>query len=172
MSDRRGTGGGAWLRTATAISLAVGLASCGPVKANEQMSSITLEEAKTKVLSLQHRIIGMVPKELVIDVFENDTSSLMPCDGDAKKWAGTGQVELHPGMDRQGFLDEVRSIVSGEPGWTAKDRTDGEGEHAVDLLHEDGTHLIVGFWNNPESLQVDSFSACFEFPQYQYGEKY
>lgn len=136
------------------------------------MSSITLEEAKTKVLSLQHRIIGMVPKDRVIDVFENDTSSLMPCDGDAKKWAGTGQVELHPGMDRPSFLDEVRKVVSEEPGWTAKDRTDGQGERTVDLLHEDGTHLIVGFWDSPESLQIDSFSACFEFPEYEYGEKY
>lgn len=114
----------------------------------------------------------MVPADLAVSVFENDTSSLMPCDGDAKKWAGTGQIELHPGLDRPSFLDEVRKIVSEEPGWTAKDRTDGQGERIVDFLHEDGTHLIVGFWDDPESLQVDSFSACFDFPGYEYGEKY
>ena len=42
----------------------------------------------------------------------------------------------------------------------------------MELLHEDGTQLLVSFWDGPESLQIDSFSACFEFPEYEYGEKY
>jgi hypothetical protein len=41
----------------------------------------------------------------------------------------------------------------------------------VDLLHDDGTHLLVSFWDGPESLRIGSFSACFEFPEYQYGEE-
>ena len=136
------------------------------------MSQITLETAKSKLLAVQHEIIGMVPAEVVVSVFENDTSSLMPCRGEQKKWAGTGQVELLPGLDRTKFLDEVRDSLSGRPGWSATDGTDNDGNRRVDLLHDDGTHLLVSFWDGPESLQVDSFSACFEFPEYQYGEKY
>lgn len=136
------------------------------------MPNITLEEAKTKVLDLQHRVIEQVPEELVISVFESDSSSLMSCGGDRKKWTGTGQVELKPGLERNKFLDEVRDSVSGQGGWNASDSTDKDGARVVELLHDDGTHLIVGIWDGPESLQIDSFSACFDFPEYEYGEKY
>ena len=136
------------------------------------MTPVTLETAKSKLLAVQHGIIEMVPADLVVSVFENDTSSLMPCRGEQKKWAGTGQVELRPGLDRTRFLDAVRESLSGRTGWSATDGTDNDGNRRVDLLHEDGTHLLVSFWDGPESLQIGSFSACFDFPEYQYGENY
>lgn len=136
------------------------------------MTPITLETAKSKLLAVQHEIIEKVPADVAISIFENDTSSLMPCRGEQKKWAGTGQVELLPGLDRTKFLDEVRDSVSARPGWSATDGTDNDGNRRVELLHEDGTQLLVSFWDGPESLQIDSFSACFDFPEYQYGEKY
>lgn len=173
MTDRYRAGIAVWLRALAVISLAVGLASCGPTGESKQMpGEITLEAAKSKLLALQHKIIEMVPADLVISVFENETSSLMPCTGDQKKWTGTGQVELGPGLDRTTFLDDVRDMVSNEPGWTANDGADGDGARHVDIRHDDGTHLVVGIWDGPESLQIDSFSACFDFPEYQYGKEY
>jgi hypothetical protein len=136
------------------------------------MKPLTLETAKSKLLAVQHGIIAMVPADLVVSVFENDTSSLMPCRGEQKKWTGAGQVELRPGLDRTTFLDQVRDSLSGQPGWTATDGKDQDGNRRVDLLHDDGTHLLVSFWDGPESLQIGSFSACFDFPEYEYGEKY
>ena len=136
------------------------------------MKPLTLETAKSKLLAVQHEIIGMVPAGLVVSVFENDTSSLMPCRGDQKKWTGAGQVELRPGLDRTTFLDQVRNSLSGRHGWSATDGKDQDGNRRVDLLHDDGTHLLVSFWDGPESLQIGSFSACFDFPEYEYGEKY
>lgn len=136
------------------------------------MMPITLETAKSKVLAVQHEIVEMVPAELALSVFENDTSSLMPCRGEQKKWTGSGNVELRPGLDRAKFLDQVRDALSGRKGWTATDGTDNSGNRRVDLLHDDGTHLLVSFWDGPESLRIGSFSACFEFPEYQYGEQY
>ena len=129
------------------------------------MSQVTLETAKSKLLAVQHEIIGMVPADVVVSVFENDTSSLMPCRGEQKKWVGTGQVELLPGLDRTKFLDEVRDSLSGRSGWSATDGTDNDGNRRVELLHEDGTQLLVSFWDGPESLRIGSFSACFEFPE-------
>ena len=136
------------------------------------MTPTTLETAKSKLLAVQHEIIAMVPADMAVSVFENDTSSLMPCRGEQKKWAGTGQVELLPGLDRTKFLDGLRDSVSARPGWSATDGKDNDGNRRVELLHEDGTQLLVSFWDGPESLQIDSFSACFEFPEYEYGEKY
>ncbi len=158
-----------------AISLFVGLSGCAAgsgTQESEKMSSVTLETAKSKLLAVQHEIIGKVPADLVVSVFENDTSSLMPCRGEQKKWVGAGQVELRPGLDRTKFLDEVRDSLEGRTGWSATDGTDSDGNRRVDLLHEDGTQLLVSFWDGPESLRVGSFSACFEFPEYEYGEKY
>jgi hypothetical protein len=169
--DRRKCGA-AWRQAAVATTLALGLSSCAAAGASDDTSNITLEEAKTKVLSLQHEIVQRVPEDLVISVFESNSSSLLSCGVDRKKWSGTGQVELRPGLDRNEFLDEVRESLSGQDGWTASDDTDKDGDRVVDLLHDDGTHLIVGIWDGPESLQVDSFSACFDFPEYEYGEKY
>ncbi|WP_260982395.1 hypothetical protein [Arthrobacter sp. U41] len=121
---------------------------------------------------MQHRIIEMVPAESVVSVFENDTSSLMPCRGEQKKWVGAGEVELRPGLDRTEFLDDVRDSVGGRERWSATDGTDKDGDRRVVLLHEDGTQLLVSLWDGPESLRIGSFSACFDFPEYQYGEKY
>jgi hypothetical protein len=157
---------------ATAIIFAMGLSSCGSVGAGKQMQDMTLQEAKTKVLNLQHRIVEQVPKDLVVSVFESDSSSLLPCGGDRKKWAGTGQVELKPGLDRNEYLDEVRDSMSGMEGWKVRDSTDKDGERVVELRHADGTHVIVGIWDGPESVHVSSFSACFDFPEYEYGEEY
>jgi hypothetical protein len=136
------------------------------------MPSISLESAKSKLLAAQREIIDMVPGELAISVFENDTSSLMSCRGEQKKWVGTGQVQLRPGLGRDDFLDGVKASFSDRSGWSAKESKDNEGKRRVELLHEDGTHLLVSFWDGPESLQIGSFSACFDFPEYEYGEEY
>ena len=136
------------------------------------MSHITLETAKSKLLAVQHEIIGMVPADVVVSVFENDTSSLMPCRGEQKKWVGTGQVELLPGLDRTKFLDEVRDSLSGRsagPRRTARTTTVIAGWISSMTT---APICLVSFWDGPESLQIGSFSACFEFPEYQYGEKY
>lgn len=175
MKDRR-RGGSGWLRAAALLCAALSLAACSSTDTTDttdRTTDVTLEEAKAKLLALQHEIIGMVPQDLVVSLFESDTSSLLSCDGEnQKKWTGTGQVELQPGLDRDKFLDDVRDTVSGQSGWTAKDAQDGDGARTVEILHDDGTHLIVGIWDGPESLQIDGFSACFDFPEYQYGEKY
>lgn len=163
---------GAVRQAATAITLALGLSSCGSLGAVRQMQDVTLQEAKTKVLTLQHQIVEKVPKDLVVSVFESDSSSLLSCGGDRKKWAGTGQVELKPGLDRDEYLDEVRDSMSGREGWKVRDGADKDGERVVELRHTDGTHVIVGIWDGPESVQISSFSACFDFPEYEYGEKY
>lgn len=158
---------------AAALSAVLSLAACSSTETTDQPADVTLEEAKTKLLTLQHEIIGMVPQDLVISLFESDSSSLLSCNAEnQKKWTGTGQVELQPGLDRDEFLNDVRDIISGRSGWTAKDAQDGEGARTVEILHDDGTHLIIGVWDGPESLQIDGFSACFDFPEYQYGEKY
>lgn len=158
-----------------AVSLCFGLSGCGAgsgTPVGGATPSPTLETAKSKLLGVQHEIIEMVPADVVVSVFENDTSSLMPCRGEQKKWVGTGQVELLPGLDRTKFLDQVRDSLSGRPGWSATDGKDNDGNRRVDLLHDDGTHLLVSFWERPESLRIGSFSACFEFPEYEYGQDY
>jgi hypothetical protein len=61
--------------------------------------------------------------------------------------------------------------VSLEPA-KSKDGTTPHGARRIDLLHSDGTHLLVSFEDGPESLRVAGYSACFDFPEYEYGEKY
>jgi hypothetical protein len=53
-----------------------------------------------------------------------------------------------------------------------KDGTGPDGARRIDLLHSDGTHLFVFFVNRPEWLRVEGYSACFDFPGYEYGEEY
>ena len=157
------------------IGLCLGLSACGAGSAaqgRQTLKPLTLETAKSKLLAVQHEIIGMVPAKATVSVFENDTSSLMPCWGEQKKWVGSGNVELRPGLDRTKFLDGVRDSLNGRPGWSATDGKDNDGNRRVELRHDDGTQLLVSFWEGPESLRIGSFSACFEFPEYEYGEKY
>lgn len=88
------------------------------------------------------------------------------------KWTGGAEAKLGQVVDREGFLDEVVKLMQAKDGWKVKDGTAPYGARRVDLLHSDGTHLFVFFLDHPESLRMEGYSACFDFPEYEYGEKY
>ena len=96
----------------------------------------------------------------------------MACQGGRKLWSGAGEVTLVGKPDKAAILATVKSDFGGKDGWTLTDKTDDDGQSTVDLLHRDGTHLIVGFSSRPDRLRVDAFSTCFDFPDYKYGEEY
>ncbi|MCP8998473.1 hypothetical protein NFC73_01800 [Pseudarthrobacter sp. RMG13] len=132
----------------------------------------TLESAKSKVMSLEQEIVAMVPASLVISSSASDTSNLMRCKGEQKKWTGDAEVTVDPGIEREQFLDSVRDSMAARDGWKVTDKSDQGGDRRVDILHDDGTHLLVSFYDSPVTLRVAGYSACFDFPEYEYGEKY
>ena len=133
---------------------------------------VTLETAKNKVMSVEQDIIGMLPQDKVLSSFAHDTSPLMACPGGQRKWAGDAEAELAPGVDRDSFLDGVAESMQSRDGWQVDDGKAASGKRRVDLLHSDGTHLLVSFRDAPETLRVAGYSACFDFPEYEYGEEY
>ena len=133
---------------------------------------LTLETAKNKVMSAEQDIIGMLPQDKVISSFAHNTSPLMACTGEQKKWTGDAEAELAPGVDRDSFLDAVAASMQSRDGWQVDDGEGADGGRRVDLLHSDGTHLLVSFRDAPETLRVAGYSACFDFPEYEYGEEY
>jgi hypothetical protein len=148
------------------------VASCGQ-PGNGKNMDISLESAKTKVMSSEQEILGLLPGGAVLSTFAHDTSRLMPCtDGDRRKWTGDAVAEVGAGVDRDAILDEVVELLEAKDGWTVKDGTAPDGARRIDLLHSDGTHLFVFFVGGPESLRVEGYSACFDFPEYEYGEEY
>jgi hypothetical protein len=160
-------------RIMATIAFSLALAACGPqAGSGETMTTTTLESAKSKVMSLEQEIVAMVPEDLVISSSANDTSSLMRCQGEQKKWTGDAEVEVGPGIDREQFLDGVRDSMAARDGWKVEDKADQDGGRRVDLLHDDGTHLMVSFHDSPATLRVAGYSACFDLPEYRYGEKY
>lgn len=147
------------------------VASCGQAGNGKNMD-ISLESAKDKVMSTEQEIIGLLPQGKVLSTFAHDTSPLMPCSGEQRKWTGDAEAELAPDVDRDAFMDEVVESISAKDGWTVDDGKTAGGKRRVDLLHSDGTHLMVSFQDAPETLRVSGYSACFDFPEYEYGEEY
>jgi hypothetical protein len=147
------------------------VASCGQAGNGKEMDT-SLESAKSKVMSLEQEIVQLLPQDAVTSTWANDSSSLLRCEGERKKWAGDAVAELMPGVDRDGFLDEVAASMSGRTGWKVSEDTTPDGERSLELLHEDGTHVLVSFEESPESLRIVGYSACFDLPEYEYGEKY
>ncbi|MGN7249700.1 hypothetical protein [Arthrobacter sp. SAFR-014] len=124
-------------------------------------------------MSSEQEILGLLPDHAVLSTFAHDTSSLMSCtDGERWKWTGDAVAEVGAGVDRDATLDEVVELMQARDGWTVKDGAAPDGARRIDLLHSDGTHLFVFFVDGPESLRVEGYSACFDFPEYEYGEKY
>ena len=152
------------------------LGACAPAAGTPSETSPadkpTLEEAKKTVLSLERGILDSVPSGSQGSRFLNEKSSLMACQGGRKLWSGAGEVTLVGKPDKAAILATVKSDFGGKDGWTLTDKTDDDGQSTVDLLHRDGTHLIVGFSSRPDRLRVDAFSTCFDFPDYKYGEEY
>ena len=152
------------------------LSACAPAAGTPSETSPadkpTLEEAKKTVLSLERGILDSVPSGSQGSRFLNEKSSLMACQGGRKLWSGAGEVTLVGKPDKAAILATVKSDFGGKDGWTLTDKTDDDGQSTVDLLHRDGTHLIVGFSSRPDRLRVDAFSTCFDFPDYKYGEEY
>jgi hypothetical protein len=74
----------AW-RLAGAAALLAMVASCGQ-PGNGKNVDISLESAKTKVMSSEQEILGLLPGDAVLSTFAHDTSRLMPCtDGDRRR---------------------------------------------------------------------------------------
>jgi hypothetical protein len=146
--------------------------SCGQ-PGTGQNTDVSLESAKSKVMSLEQEILGLLPENAVLSTFAHDTSSLMPCaGGDRRKWTGEAVAEVGASVDRDAILDEVVELMAARGGWKVEDGTTPHGARRIDLLHSDGTHLFVSFEDGPESLRVAGYSACFDFPEYEYGEEY
>lgn len=123
-------------------------------------------------MSVEQDIIDLLPQDKIISRFAHDTSPLMACSGEQRKWTGDAVAELGTSVQRDAFLDEVVEMMASRDGWTVKDGTAPNGARRIDLLHSDGTHLFVFFLKSPESLRVAGYSACFDFPEYEYGEEY
>lgn len=147
------------------------VAACGQAGEGTHMDG-SLESAKDKVMSIEQEIIGLLPADKIVSRFAHDTSPLMLCSGEQRKWTGDAEAELEPGVDRDAFLDAVVKSMQSKDGWQIKDGTAAGGERRVDLLHGDGTHLLVSFQSGSEALRVAGYSACFDFPEYEYGEEY
>lgn len=134
---------------------------------------VSLESAKTKVMSSEQEILALLPGSSVVSTFTDNTSRLMSCtDGNRRKWTGDAEAKLGNAVDREGFLDEVVQHMQAKDGWKVKDGTAPDGARRLDLLHSDGTHLFVFFLDSSESLRVEGYSACFDLPEYEYGEEY
>lgn len=134
---------------------------------------VSLESAKNKVMSSEQEILNLLPGGAVLSTFIDDTSRLMSCaDGNRLKWTGDAEATLGNAVDREGLLDEVVKLMQGKDDWKVKDGAAPDGARRLDLLHSDGTHLFVFFLDNPELLRVEGYSACFDFPEYEYGEVY
>jgi hypothetical protein len=162
---------GAVWRVAGTTALLATVASCGQA-AHREMTDVTLETAKTKVMSLEQEIVGMLPHDKVVSRFAHDSSPLMRCSSRQLKWTGDAKVELAPGVDRDSFLDALVESMQSRDGWQVDDGESAHGKRRADLLHSDGTHLLVSFRDAPETLRVAGYSACFDFPEYEYGEEY
>ena len=158
-------------RVACLSALTALVASCGSTGSRTDMS-ISLESAKSRVISMEQEIASRVPEEYVVSRSAQDTSSLMSCGGDRKQWTGATEVQLNPGLDRDLFLDDLARSLSGRDGWDVNEDRDTNGERRLDVVNQDGTELLISFYSAPETLRVAGFSACFDFPEYQYGEKY
>lgn len=143
------------------------LTGCAPAA-----GEASLEEAKERVLAKERSLVSMIDEHTVGEPFISETSGLMSCEGDRKKWTGTAQVELAGETDADAVLDSIRDVIRTEEGWQAEDDTNAEGERTVDITHENGAHLMASVWGEPRSLQIDAFSGCFDFPEYEYGEEY
>ncbi|WP_258802829.1 hypothetical protein [Pseudarthrobacter sp. NS4] len=133
---------------------------------------LRLESAKSSVMSAEQEILALLPADAILSTFAHDTSSLMSCDGDRKKWVGDAVADLMPGVDRDAFLDEVAAAMDSRAGWKVSEDKTLDGDRSLGLLHEDGTHLMVAFQEAPESLRIAGYSGCFDFPEYEYGEEY
>ncbi|CCQ45396.1 putative uncharacterized protein [Pseudarthrobacter siccitolerans] len=133
---------------------------------------LSLESAKSSVMSAEQEIVALLPPDAVLSTFAHDTSSLMSCDGDRKKWVGDAVADLMPGVDRDAFLDKVAAEIGNRSGWKVSEDKTLDGDRSLGLLHEDGTHLMVAFQEAPESLRIAGYSGCFNFPEYEYGEEY
>lgn len=121
---------------------------------------------------MEQEIASKVPEDYVVSRVAHDKSSLMSCGGDKKQWTGATEVELNPGFDRDLFFDDLARSLSGRDGWDVNEDRDVNGERRLEVVNQDGTQLLISFYDAPETLRVAGFSACFDFPEYEYGEEY
>lgn len=134
---------------------------------------MNLVEAKAKTLDAQAQVAAHVPDDQVASSRVNDTSSvLLPCDG-GYYWPGHTSMSISGDLDTDELLSKVKADWETKIGWSVSEDTSVDGLRRLDLLDSDGTQLFVMFVDGGRTLDIASFSACFDFEgEPEYGVQY
>ncbi|WP_112421517.1 hypothetical protein, partial [Streptococcus agalactiae] len=127
-------------------------------------SELTWEQAKSETQAMEREIVELIPADLVTEVDQFPTGSLLSCDADTHSWTGRSVVAVAPGTN----LDETLALIADhyeQQGVTVAKDTDVNGDARVQLQFSNGANYLISHDAVPRQLNISSGSPCFTLPE-------
>lgn len=133
----------------------------------EMNDSLTWQEAKRSAQQTEDEIVALITPDQVASVEQRAEGTLLSCNGTEHQWSGRTTVTLAPGADVEALVRTISEHYR-ETGTllTPEEYDDINGDLTVQLVAADRkeNYLVGTGVQNPEQLEVSSFSACFTLP--------
>ncbi len=155
-------------------ALLVVLATAGCSQSQQpERTAVDLQTAKTTTMANERELIAVIAPEDIVDVKQNETSSLLGCSDGGHLWTGQIYVTLAPGADGPGYMQKIMDTWAAKDGWNVSERTTDQGQEVADITNEAGYNHGLDYSGKSNAIRVMSFSPCFTMdPPYEYGTKY
>ena len=145
---------------------------CFPSQEAEKPAA-DLRTAKSTTMGNEREIIAVIAPEDIVEVKQNETSSLLGCSDGEYTWTGQIAAYLQDGVDGPAYVQKIKKTWTDKGNWDVAERTTAQGMTVVDIANAAGYSHGIDYSEKHHLVRVMSFSPCFTMdPPYQYGNEY
>ncbi len=130
----------------------------------ELEAALTWQEAKATTQARELEIAELIPKEIVIGIFQREKGTLLSCDEVRHSWNGKTTVKLEPGTEIEPLVKAVEEHYAGSQFKTSS-RLDILGDYEAAISSTDTAELYLVSREDQNAIGISSGSACFTLPE-------
>lgn len=160
------------LMTLTALLVMIFAAGCAKTPPTER-PAVDLQTAKSTTMETERDMIGIIAPEDIVEIKQNETSSLLGCSDGEYAWTGQIVAHLQDGVDGPAYVQKIKEAWSQKGDWNVAQRTTAQGVTVVDISNAAGYSHGVDYSEKHHVVRIMSFSPCVILdPPYEYGTEY
>ncbi|UTX52255.1 hypothetical protein [Leucobacter aridicollis] len=128
-------------------------------------TKLTWQEAKAATQEMEREIAELIPKDVIVNVYQVDTGTLMSCGDGADSWFGGMTVTVAKGTDIEAIVRDIETHYESTE-YATSNRLSLNGHYKIAVKDPETTiRIIVGEGLEPTHIDIDSASECFVLPE-------
>ncbi|MFF8818357.1 hypothetical protein ACF07D_10225 [Leucobacter sp. NPDC015123] len=128
-------------------------------------TKLTWQEAKATTQEMEREIADLIPKDVIVDVYQVDTGTLMPCSDGSDRWFGGMTITVAKGTDIEAIVRDIETHYA-STNYLTSNRLDFNGNYNIAVKDPETTiRILVGEGLESTHIDLSSASECFVLPE-------